>query len=172
MDIASLMKGIAGLLWIGVVALLVVAVLRASRGQKVRSISIAVLVTTVVAVLLTVVSAGLVFVRPEERGVVISALSPKGYREQPLQPGLRWIVPYFEQVVRYRISRQTYTMSIAPSEGQVQGDDSITARTLDGQEIFLDASVIYAIDPAKVVKYISTGRTAIRMSWCVPWRAG
>ena len=43
-------------------------------------------------------------------------------------------------------------MSIAPSEGAVQGDDSITARTADGQEIFVDASVIYAIDPAKVVQ--------------------
>jgi regulator of protease activity HflC (stomatin/prohibitin superfamily) len=43
-------------------------------------------------------------------------------------------------------------MSIAPSEGAVQGDDSITARTADGQEIFVDASVIFAIDPAKVVQ--------------------
>ena len=52
----------------------------------------------------------------------------------------------------YPISRQTYTMSIAPSEGAVQGDDSIAARTLDGQEIYVDASVIYSIDPAKVVQ--------------------
>jgi regulator of protease activity HflC (stomatin/prohibitin superfamily) len=42
-------------------------------------------------------------------------------------------------------------MSIAPLEGQMQGDDSVAARTLDGQEIFLDASMIYAIDPEKVV---------------------
>jgi regulator of protease activity HflC (stomatin/prohibitin superfamily) len=68
-----------------------------------------------------------------------------------LQPGLRWIIPYFESVVRYPISRQTYTMSIAAQEGQIQGDDSITARTSDGQEIFVDASVIYAIDPSQVV---------------------
>jgi regulator of protease activity HflC (stomatin/prohibitin superfamily) len=37
-------------------------------------------------------------------------------------------------------------------EGQVQGDDSVAARTSDGQEIFLDASVIYAIDPEQVIK--------------------
>ncbi len=43
-------------------------------------------------------------------------------------------------------------MSIAPNEGAIQGDDSITARTSDGQEIFVDASVIYAIDPNKVVQ--------------------
>jgi regulator of protease activity HflC (stomatin/prohibitin superfamily) len=43
-------------------------------------------------------------------------------------------------------------MSIAPVEGQVQGDDSVAARTADGQEIFVDASVLYAIDPNQVVK--------------------
>jgi regulator of protease activity HflC (stomatin/prohibitin superfamily) len=103
------------------------------------------------AVLMTVVSAGLVFVQPEERGVVISALDPKGYRAEALQPGLRWVVPFFENVVTYPISRQTYTMSIAPLEGSIQGDDSVTARTADGQELFIDASVIFAIDPDKVI---------------------
>jgi len=79
-------------------------------------------------------------------------LSSTGYREQALQPGLRWIIPYFENVVTYKISKQTYTMSIAPAEGQIQGDDSVAARTADGQQVLLDASVIYSIDPAKVVQ--------------------
>jgi len=152
MDIASLLKGFSALLWLGIAAMVVLAVLRASRGLKARGLSIAILVTLVVAIVITVVSAGLVFIRPEDRGVVISAISDKGYREQPLEPGLSWIVPYFETVVRYPISRQSYTMSIAPLEGEIQGDDSITARTFDGQEIFLDASVLYAIDPVKVVE--------------------
>jgi len=99
----------------------------------------------------TSLGAGLVFINPEERGVVISALSPGGYRTQALQPGLRWIVPYLESVRRYSISRLTYTMSISPGEGQVRGDDSILARTIDGQEVTIDASVIYTIDPAQVV---------------------
>ncbi len=42
-----------------------------------------------------------------------------------------------EQVVTYTISNQTYTMSAASAEGQVQGDDSIRARTKDGQEIII-----------------------------------
>ncbi len=65
---------------------------------------------------------------------------------------MHWIVPFFESVVTYPISQQNYTMSIAPNEGAIQGDDSITARTADGQEIFVDASVIFALDPAEVVK--------------------
>jgi regulator of protease activity HflC (stomatin/prohibitin superfamily) len=152
MNFASVLQGFVAVLWLAVVAMIIAAVVRAARGFKVRSLSIAILITTILAAVLTTVSAGLVFIKPEERGVVISALAEKGYREAPLQPGLNWIIPYFESVIRYPISRQTYTMSIAPSEGQIQGDDSVAARTSDGQEIFLDASVIYAIDPAEVIK--------------------
>ena len=150
MNFASVLQGFTAFLWIAVVGLIVLAVVRAARGYKVRAISIAVVVTTIVAVVLTTVSAGLVFIQPEERGVVISAIADEGYRQEPLQPGLNWIIPYFESVIRYPISRQTYTMSIAPTEGQIQGDDSVAARTSDGQEIILDASVIYAIDPDDV----------------------
>jgi regulator of protease activity HflC (stomatin/prohibitin superfamily) len=110
------------------------------------------LILLVVAVVVTVVSMGLVFIQPEERGVVISALSPDGIRSEELQPGLRFVIPFAEQVKTYPISRQTYTMSVAPSEGNVYGDDSIRARTKDGQEVFVDASVIYSLDPSKVVE--------------------
>ncbi|UCD97736.1 MAG: hypothetical protein JSV42_12290 [Chloroflexota bacterium] len=152
MNFASVLQGLVAVLWIVVVGLLVLAVIRATRGYKIRAISLAILAIAIVAVVLTTVSAGLVFIQPEERGVVISAIADEGYRQDPLQPGLNWIIPYFESVVRYPISRQTYTMSIAPAEGQVIGDDSVAARTSDGQEIFMDASVIYAIDPNQVVK--------------------
>jgi regulator of protease activity HflC (stomatin/prohibitin superfamily) len=43
-------------------------------------------------------------------------------------------------------------MSVATAEGDVQGDDSIRARTRDGQEVNVDASVIYSIDPNKVIQ--------------------
>ena len=152
MNIASVLQGFSALLWLVVLVLIGLAVMRASRRLKVGVLSTAIIATVILALLTTTVSAGLVFVQPDERGVVISALAPKGYREQALQPGLRWIIPYFESVVRYPISKQTYTMSIAPLEGMVQGDDSVAARTADGQEIFLDASVIYAIDPQHVVE--------------------
>jgi len=101
---------------------------------------------------LTTVSAGLVFIQADQRGVVISAVAPKGYREQPLQPGLRWVIPFAENVRFYSISRQTYTMSVAANEGDIQGDDSIRARTRDGQEVNIDASVIYSIDPNKIIQ--------------------
>ncbi|HEX9014092.1 MAG TPA: prohibitin family protein, partial [Anaerolineaceae bacterium] len=103
------------------------------------------------AVALTALSAGVVFVQPNEAGVVISMVSPRGIRDQALSPGLHWIIPFAEKVIPYSIARETYTMSVSNQEGNIQGDDSIAARTLDGQEIFVDASVIYAVNPARVV---------------------
>lgn len=152
MNIVGLLQGLASIAWVGLVVFIIIAVIRASRNAPIKKTGTLILIFAVLAVFLTVVSAGLVFIQPEERGVVISAFSPKGYRETPLQPGLRWIVPFAENAVIYPISKQTYTMSIAPSESaKIVGDDSITARTLDGQEIYVDASVIFAIDPAKVI---------------------
>lgn len=152
MRITDLIAGLSAILWVAVMASIVMVTIQASRGTKVkngRGIIIAVLAA---AIIVTTLSAGLVFIEPEERGVVISALASKGYREEAMTPGLRWIVPFVERVVRYPISRQTYTMSIVSGEGQVQGDDSITARTANGQEIFVDSSVIYQVDPEQVVK--------------------
>lgn len=152
MNIATLFSTLVVIVWLITVGMLVVAVVRSSRGRPIRNARGIILIMAVVSVVLSILSQGLVFINPQERGVVISAMSPKGYREEALQPGLRWVIPFAETVVRYPISRETYTMSIASAEGEIQGDDSITARTADGQEIYVDASVIYAIDPAKVVQ--------------------
>jgi regulator of protease activity HflC (stomatin/prohibitin superfamily) len=92
----------------------------------------------------------LVFIEPDERGVVISALSSQGYRSGVLTPGLHWIMPYAERVQRYSIAQRTYTMSGVFQEGDVEGDDAVKARTTDGQEVSIDASVIFSVDPVQV----------------------
>jgi regulator of protease activity HflC (stomatin/prohibitin superfamily) len=151
MNIGSLLSGIAVLAWLGAGAALVLTLTRAARGQALRNGGIIILAAVLIAVLATSVSAGLVFLQPEERGVVISAIQAGGVRQATLEPGLHWILPFAEYVIRYPISKQTYTMSIAATEGQRVGDDSVAARTADGQEIFVDASVIYSVDPARVI---------------------
>jgi regulator of protease activity HflC (stomatin/prohibitin superfamily) len=151
MNIADVFKFFAFFLWIAVAVFLLIIIMRASRNQGVKGLTTTFLILVVVALVVTVVSMGLVFIQPEERGVVISALSPDGIRHDALQPGLRFVIPFAEQVKTYPISRQTYTMSAATGEGQVTGDDSIRARTKDGQEVLIDASVIYSIDPTNVV---------------------
>jgi regulator of protease activity HflC (stomatin/prohibitin superfamily) len=150
MNVTVVISGIAGLSWLLVVAFLVLTVVRASQRKPVKATAIGLIVTLLLALILNTVSSGLVFIQPQERGVVISALQD-GVRPEALQPGLNWVVPYFENVVTYPISRQTYTMSIAPVEGQISGDDSVEARTSDGQVVKIDASIIFSIDPNEVV---------------------
>ena len=151
MRITDVLTGISILMWLGVIAAIVLIFMQTSRGQQVKNSRNIIIGVIAIALVLTTISAGLVFIEPEERGVVISAISPKGYREGILQPGLRWIVPFLERTVIYPISKQTYTMSILPSEGAVFGDDSITARTKDGQEVIIDASVIFEVEPTRVI---------------------
>ena len=152
MNIARLFQAVAMFAWLGFFVVIALVVVQASRKTPVKRGGTLVLIVALVAIVFSTVSAGLVFIEPQERGVVISAIDPKGYREQALEPGLHWVIPFAESVVTYPISRQTYTMSIAPSEGQLQGDDSIEARTSDGQKVLIDASIIYAVDPTQVVK--------------------
>jgi regulator of protease activity HflC (stomatin/prohibitin superfamily) len=151
MGVATIVRVFSVLSWLLVFASIGFAVYAVARRGRTRLGVGMIAGAVVVAILLSTVSSGLVFIQPQERGVVISALQPNGYRTQALQPGLRWIIPFFESVERYSIARETYTMSQTAAEGQLAGDDSIAARTADGQEVFIDASVIYSINPARVV---------------------
>jgi regulator of protease activity HflC (stomatin/prohibitin superfamily) len=94
---------------------------------------------------LNTLSAGLVSIPPNQRGLILNLFT--GVRLPTLTPGVHFIVPVIESVKRYNIGQETYTMSKDSSEGEVQGDDSVTARTSDGQEVFIDASVTYRINP-------------------------
>jgi len=151
MNIVDVIRSVAGLAWLVAIGLGVLALGRAGRNQSAKGIGSTVVILLVVAAILTTLGAGLVYVESTERGVV-RTIRAGGVRSDPLGPGLHWIVPVVEQVVTYSISNQSYTMSAVALEGQVQGDDSIRARTKDGQEVILDASVIYQIDPNKVVQ--------------------
>ena len=150
MNIVDVIRSVAGLAWLVAIGLAVLAVARAGRNQSAKGVGSTVVIVLVVAAILTTLGAGLVYVESNERGVV-RTIRAGGVRPDALGPGLHWIVPVVEQVVIYSISNQTYTMSAVTGEGQVTGDDSIRARTKDGQEVIIDASVIYQIDPNKVV---------------------
>lgn len=100
-----------------------------------------------IAAAISLLNTSLVFIQPQEVGVVVSLTSPNGYRPRPLRSGLHWIVPLAEEVHIFPIYWQTYTMSAKPIEGAQRGDDSISARTSDGQEVIIDCTIIFQIDP-------------------------
>lgn len=151
MNIVDVIRSLAGFAWLAAIGLGVLAVGRANRNPNLRGANTTVIVVLVIALILTTLGAGLVYIESNERGVV-KTIRAGGVRSEVLGPGLHWILPIVESVVTYSISNQTYTMSAVALEGQVQGDDSIRARTKDGQEIIIDASVIYQIDPNKVIQ--------------------
>ena len=150
MNLVNIISFLAVLAWIAVFGVLAVIVLRATRGRPMRNGWMLLGVTAALAVALNILAAGLVFIQPSQRGVVVT-IRAGGIRPNALEPGLHWVVPFAENVIPYSISRQTYTMSIAPEEGARLGDDSVEARTSDGQVVLVDASVIFAVDPAQVI---------------------
>lgn len=101
----------------------------------------------------------LVQIEPTERGVVVSLYEPKGYRLPILEPGYHLLRPG-EEVVIYDISRHTYTMSDV-SDTQ---PDSVKARTSDGQDVAVGISVVYAVDPEKILE--------IHQVWQYQYEAG
>ena len=154
MNIAVLFQGLASISWLAFIVVLGILIMRASRKQATKGITSLLVGVFIFASVISIVSAGIVFIEPNERGVVVSPYgfrAPNGYLEEALTPGLRWIVPG-ESVRIYSISRQSYTMSSTVGEGTVAQNDSIRARTEDGQEVFIDASVIFQVDPSKVIQ--------------------
>lgn len=88
-----------------------------------------------------------IFVPPGYVGVVYDrgrGVLPVSYRE-----GLHFAIPFWQSIQLMDARIQEYTMSIAPEEGAVRRDDSLDAPTSDGQQVKVDATVLFRIDPEK-----------------------
>ena len=150
MNIAALFQTMAFVSWVVFVGLVLMVFTRLARKLPVRGLSTGMVAVLVLAILMTTLGAGLVFIEPYETGVVVTILSDGGMRPEPLQPGLHWIVPFVERVELYPTSIQTFTMARTESEGETLGELTVEARTSDGQRIWVDSSVIYQIEPTVV----------------------
>jgi regulator of protease activity HflC (stomatin/prohibitin superfamily) len=149
--------GFLSLIGWGLIAVLLLYVLyvgqQRSRGGGQRFSVGLVGALLIAGITLNALSAGLVSIPPNQRGLVLNLFT--GVRLPSLEPGVHLIAPVIESVKYYDIGQKTYTMSKTPAEGEVIGDDSVTARTSDGQEVFIDASVTYRIDPSKPFELIT-----------------
>jgi regulator of protease activity HflC (stomatin/prohibitin superfamily) len=156
MGIQEIIGALATLAWLGTIGALGWVVFSAARGRRVGGGALLVGGIAVAAAVLTTAAAGVVFVQPTERAVVITAVGEGGIRPTPLEPGLRWVIPFVEQPRHYDISRRTFTMSTSGDEGGGQTDEPIQARTRDGQFVTIEASVIYSIDPSTIINLHKT----------------
>ncbi|MDQ7027787.1 MAG: prohibitin family protein [Anaerolineae bacterium] len=149
MGIDSVIQFVAILFFLLGFAGVAMIVTAASRGSNVgRGIMLAA-VGFVLGILFFVVSEGLLIVGPTERAVVFNNLS--GELESPREPGIHIIIPAIQKTTIYRVSRQEYTMSQNSGEGNRSNiDDGIQARSIDGQEVLVDITIIFTLDPENV----------------------
>ncbi|MBZ0301173.1 MAG: prohibitin family protein [Anaerolineae bacterium] len=145
--ISSLLGALALLGFLGFLGGVGLVVVSASQGRPVRGgISLAV-VGLVVGLVFSVISQGILIVEPTQVAVIFNTLN--GELGEPRGPGTHIVVPVLQSATLYPIEQQQYTMSGIPGEGAVQGDDAVRGRTSDGQEVYLDVSVLFGVDPTQ-----------------------
>lgn len=145
--------GILGLLgvlgFIGFFGLLALIVMQLSQNRPVRGLVPLPLIALVAGILLTLMSQGVIVVEPQQVAVVFQTFS--GQLDEPRRAGTHIIVPVMQEATIYPIGYQQYTMSGARESGtRDSDDDAVQVRTIDGQEVLIDVTVIYRINPEQV----------------------
>jgi len=139
--------------WLMVIGGGAIAIMSASQNRPARPGIMLALAGLVIGVLFFIASSGLIVIGPTEVAVVFQSVggdpNNNGLWSTPLGPGVHIIAPIVNEVYPYSTEVRTYTMSKTSNEGSVGGDDSVAVRTSDGQQVYIDVSVLYAVDPAK-----------------------
>jgi len=143
--ILSLVSVVGFIIFLVGAGLLVTAV---SQNRSPRSGGIVAVVGILIGGLFSVLSQGILVVEPAQVAVVFETVS--GDLAAPRGPGTHIIVPIWQEATIYSTSQQQYTMSGVANDGAVAGDDAVRVRTSDGQEVLLDVTLIYNIDPVNV----------------------
>lgn len=156
MSISSILSIAGWVLLIGLGLYIFYILTLRSQRHDVKLNVLIVLVLLIGGLGLATLGAGLVFVDQFEAGVVISPLTPGGVRPDPIGPGIHFVIPFIESVDRFSTAKQEYTMSGRINEGAQQGNDAVEARTSDGQQVYVDATVRYYADAVKVVNLRKT----------------
>ncbi len=122
------------------------AVVAASQGRPTRGGVILAALGIIIGLLFSVVGQGVVIVDPTQVAVVVNTFS--GSVDEPKRAGLLIVAPIAQRVaVYYPITQLEYTMSATNDEGSRAGDDSVEARTADGQTVQMDVTVIFRVVP-------------------------
>ncbi len=95
-----------------------------------------------------------IFVPPGHVGVVYDL--GRGVLNSPMHEGLNFAIPVWQRVTLFDTRIQEYTMSATLDEGALRKDDSLDAPTSDGQQVKVDATVLFKIDPEKAPEILKT----------------
>jgi len=97
-----------------------------------------------VVIVIMIVMDGFVSIGAGEVGVVFDR--GRGVLQDTIPEGLHLKIPFWQSVNRYNVKTQEYTMSQSSSEGALLGDDSIHARSRDGQTVDMEATILFHLE--------------------------
>jgi regulator of protease activity HflC (stomatin/prohibitin superfamily) len=113
-----------------------------------RQMTLGAVVAIVAGIVFVLLGFTIVSVGPNERLVVFNRVT--GDLDDVRGPGISLVNPITTDYRHYDVSRQTYTMSSIQFEGNLEGDDAVEARTSGGQQVLIDLTMIYRINPDRV----------------------
>ncbi len=122
------------------------AVLSTSQGRSGRNGWILAAVGLVAGLIFSVVGQGIIVVQPTEVAVVFNTLTGE-LSPQPLRAGTHIVIPVLQTATIYPIEQQQFAMAGDTQAGDRAGDNAVRGRTIDGQEVLIDVSVLYGINP-------------------------
>lgn len=105
-------------------------------------------------IVILIILDGLVSVPPGHVGIIYDR--GRGVLAKELPEGLHLKIPFWQVSYLTDVRTQEYTMSVAPGEGAMFSDDSMTAPTSDGQTVTVDATVLFHVDPNMAAELFQT----------------
>jgi regulator of protease activity HflC (stomatin/prohibitin superfamily) len=129
-----------------VIAILGIALVvsASSRRENTRGGVLITVIGVVIGLVFFVLSQGLLIVPVTERAVIFNALT--GTLETPRGPGISIIIPGIQQPYMYPINNQTFFMTDDVADGRRVGQAAIQARSIEGQEVRVNAVLTYRLD--------------------------
>ncbi len=107
-----------------------------------------------VVIIVLLIMDGFVAIPAGHTGVIFDL--GRGILSEELDEGLHLKIPIWQKVTIMTLRTQEYTMTATQGEGAVLSDDSIEARSEDGQIVWLDATILYHIDAEKADEVYET----------------
>jgi regulator of protease activity HflC (stomatin/prohibitin superfamily) len=127
--------------FLGGIGLVVVS---ASQGRPVRGGVLLAIMGLVVGLVFTIIGQGLLVVPNATAAVIYNQLTGS-LEPEARGPGTSVIIPGVQVPTLYPLQQQTLILSRDPAVGQLGQDDAVDARSVDGQVVRMDITVLYAL---------------------------
>lgn len=106
-----------------------------------------------------ILSNSFIYINPGNIGIFINKLNGE-INHDPLQPGFKFRLMGFQDIIEYPIFMQTIVLSRSSVEGS-QENEEVNVNSIEGQPISCDISLSFELEPAKVPDLYLTFRQDI-----------